>query len=388
MIANFRQFKMRKTFRPPLKHQDNNFSSTQDAGTSVAIPDMAPEDRVEAIASSSIPGMRDKVNLDTLPPGQVEDYGNLGDLVTEQSYLGAWVPDMALEGRVKGFASYSNPGLDFHRPRKDSLKLAGTVEVKDDLKKLKNAPNDEELRARYKKSVTVKKSPLEQAKNALKESRQESRYRFVAQKRTLKIGELEEWPGNNSCDKLDAGGNDKESNRLSKVHDVISEDSENENGERELSNLGASTNIGQIVAQGGDASPTEEARMAPEVFEKKMKALVAEILLEYNTKRGSTPNVNKKHAVEKTQQKLKYHEKRLKNTQSYSQHIKEDLVENLTVYSCKTCQKFCLTTNKIVAERHAKTHGLAKKRLRVSSFVYKCSFCGEIHKTKKGSILH
>ena len=95
---------MRKTFRPPLKHQDNNFSSTQDAGTSVAIPDMAPEDRVEAIASSSIPGMRDKVNLDTLPPGQVEDYGNLGDLVTKQSYLGACpsvaIPDMALEGRA------------------------------------------------------------------------------------------------------------------------------------------------------------------------------------------------------------------------------------------------------------------------------------------------
>ena len=241
MITNFRQFKMRKTFRPPLKHQDNNFSSTQDAGTSVAIPDMAPEDRVEAIASSSIPGMRDKVNLDTLPPGQVEDYGNLGDLVTEQSYLGAWVPDMALEGRVEGLASSSIQGLDFHRPSKDSLKLAATVEVKYYPKKLKhiankilakkNAPNVEELKARYKRSVREKNSPLDQAKNAMKESRQESRDRFVAQKRTLKIGELEEWPGNNSSDKLDAGGNDKESNRLSQLHDVTSEDLENENGE-------------------------------------------------------------------------------------------------------------------------------------------------------------
>ena len=67
-----------------------------------------------------------------------------------------------------------------------------------------------------------------------------------------------------------------------------------ESGERELSNLGASTNIGQSVAQGGDALPTEEARMAPEFLEKKIKALVAEILLEYNTKGGSTPNINNK----------------------------------------------------------------------------------------------
>ena len=36
--------------------------------------------------------MRDKYNLNTLPPGQEEYYGNLGDLVTEQSFQGAAAP--------------------------------------------------------------------------------------------------------------------------------------------------------------------------------------------------------------------------------------------------------------------------------------------------------
>jgi len=64
--------------------------------------------------------MRDKYNLNTLPPGQEEDYGNLGDLVTEQSHQGAAsnvaIPGMAPEDRVEGFASSSIPGLDFHGP--------------------------------------------------------------------------------------------------------------------------------------------------------------------------------------------------------------------------------------------------------------------------------
>ena len=123
------------------------------------------------------------------------------------------------------------------------MKLAGTVEVEDDPIKLtqtvnkilakKSAPNFEELKARYKKSLSVKNSPMHQAKNASKESRQDSRYRFVAQKRALKIDELEEWPGSNNADKTDAEGNDKESNRLFKLYDVISEAPEKEKVEPE-----------------------------------------------------------------------------------------------------------------------------------------------------------
>ena len=126
--------------------------SYQGAGTSVAVPDKALEGRVEDFASSSIPGMGYKFKINTLPPGEVEDYGDLGELVTEQSYQGACtsvaVPDMALEGRVKGFASSSIPGLDFHKPSKDSLKAKRKVVKKvSTLKGLKFSPGKEDIRA-------------------------------------------------------------------------------------------------------------------------------------------------------------------------------------------------------------------------------------------------
>ena len=63
--------------------------------------------------------MRDKYNLNTLPPGQEEDYGNIGDLV-EGSQQGmassVTIPGMAPEDRVEGLATSSIPGLDFHGP--------------------------------------------------------------------------------------------------------------------------------------------------------------------------------------------------------------------------------------------------------------------------------
>lgn len=113
------------------------------------------------------------------------------------------------------------------------MKLAGTVDVEDDPQKLtqtvnkilakKNVPNFEELKARYKKSLSVKNSPLHQAKIAANESRQESRYRFVAQKRALKIDELEEWPENENIDKKELDSSEKESDKLFRLYDVISE---------------------------------------------------------------------------------------------------------------------------------------------------------------------
>ena len=62
--------------------------------------------------------MRDKYNLNTLPPGQEEDNGNIGDLVepVQPSSSSVAIPGMAPEDRVEGFASSSIPGLDFHGP--------------------------------------------------------------------------------------------------------------------------------------------------------------------------------------------------------------------------------------------------------------------------------
>eukprot|EP00092_Neocalanus_flemingeri_P027720 GFUD01030091.1.p1 GENE.GFUD01030091.1~~GFUD01030091.1.p1 ORF type:complete len:355 (-),score=120.56 GFUD01030091.1:119-1183(-) len=123
------------------------------------------------------------------------------------------------------------------------LKLAATVDVKDDPAKLtqtvnkilakKNAPNFEELKQRYKKSLSVKNSPMHQAKLATEESRQESRFKLVAQKRALKIEDLEEWPENENSDKPEVDSNDKESKELYRLYDVVSEDTEKKPVEKE-----------------------------------------------------------------------------------------------------------------------------------------------------------
>ena len=85
------------------------------------------------------------------------------------------------------------------------MKLAVSVNIEDDpikhketVNKIfakKNAPNFEELKAKYKKSVSTKNSPMHKAKADAKEIRQDSRYRLISQKRALKIDELEDWPG-------------------------------------------------------------------------------------------------------------------------------------------------------------------------------------------------
>jgi len=123
------------------------------------------------------------------------------------------------------------------------MKLAATVDVKDDPEKLtqtvnkilakKTVPNFDELKARYKKSLSAKNSPMHQAKIAAEESRQENRYRFVAQKRALKLEDLEEWPENENNDKPEVDSNDKESKELYRLYDVVSEAPEKNTSEKE-----------------------------------------------------------------------------------------------------------------------------------------------------------
>jgi len=64
--------------------------------------------------------MRDKYNLNTLPPGQEEDYGNIGDIPEPPPVGGGGtvIPGMAPEDRVEGMAAsqHSIPGLDFSGP--------------------------------------------------------------------------------------------------------------------------------------------------------------------------------------------------------------------------------------------------------------------------------
>ena len=86
------------------------------------------------------------------------------------------------------------------------LKLAATIDAKDSGIKLtetvnnilskKNYPNFEELKEKYKKSVASpsSKTVSSEVKNQLSCARTDHRFRLVAQKRSLKVEELEEWP--------------------------------------------------------------------------------------------------------------------------------------------------------------------------------------------------
>ena len=68
--------------------------------------------------------MRDKYNLNTLPPGMEEDYGNIGDSVEikvkESVKDNVAIPGMAPEDRVE--SSTAIPGLDFHSPERHVVK--------------------------------------------------------------------------------------------------------------------------------------------------------------------------------------------------------------------------------------------------------------------------
>jgi len=88
-------------------------------------------------------------------------------------------------------------------------------------KKNSSAHTFEELKERYKKSLSAKNSPLHQAKLDTQDSRVERRFRLVSQKRAININNLEEWPENDPME-CDTEATAKES--LFRLYDVVSED--------------------------------------------------------------------------------------------------------------------------------------------------------------------
>ena len=114
------------------------------------------------------------------------------------------------------------------------LKLAATIDAKDDGLKLtetvnnilskKNYPNFDELKLKYKKSISSNKVEKE-VKETVKENRIESRYRLVAQKRALKIDDIEDWPSDEpetKSKKSETGS--QEEKELFHLYDVVSEE--------------------------------------------------------------------------------------------------------------------------------------------------------------------
>ena len=117
------------------------------------------------------------------------------------------------------------------------LKLAGTVnadetKVKDELSKTvtkilakKNYPNFEELKEKYKKSLSnaAGDSSKKKAQSDISTHRQESKFRLVAQKRSLKLEELEDWPQDDQETHLGETATGNEEPELFHMYDVISD---------------------------------------------------------------------------------------------------------------------------------------------------------------------
>ena len=120
------------------------------------------------------------------------------------------------------------------------LKLAGTVnaddtKVKDELSKTvskilakKNYPNFEELKESYKKSIGVstKEKSKQKVKSDISLHREDSKFRLVAQKRSLKLEELEDWPPQEEAKSENgASSSDTPEKELFHIYDVISDTS-------------------------------------------------------------------------------------------------------------------------------------------------------------------
>ena len=120
------------------------------------------------------------------------------------------------------------------------LKLAGTVnaddtKVKDELSKTvskilakKNYPNFEELKESYKKSISgsTKEKSKQKVKSDISLHREDSKFRLVAQKRSLKLEELEDWPPHEEAKSENgASSSDTPEKELFHIYDVISDTS-------------------------------------------------------------------------------------------------------------------------------------------------------------------
>jgi len=120
------------------------------------------------------------------------------------------------------------------------LKLAATLPVQQDGDKLtatvnkilkekeKSTPSHsmQELKERYKKSVSAKNSPIHQVKENAKLARMEGRFKLVSQKRAINIEELEEWPEDHKDGKETVEDTTREGDSLYRLYDVVGEEND------------------------------------------------------------------------------------------------------------------------------------------------------------------
>ena len=117
--------------------------------------------------------------------------------------------------------------------------------------------------------------------------------------------------------------------------------------------------------------------------------ILAELLNKKKFKSKNASELVKDKQIKKTLSKLSYDEKAKRDCKLFKEHITEEVRESsIIIYSCKTCQSFPSTINKVSASRHASSHEKSKKRKRGHTRRYECAFCDKVSKTKKEHVLH
>ena len=125
----------------------------------------------------------------------------------------------------------------------------------------KNHPNFEELKQKYKKSLSKSSTNVSKdAKEKVAASRQENKFRLVSQKRSLKVEELEEWPEEESQkSKADERVTTSSTNELFHLYDVVSDDlvkPDQENNTKKEEKI--SCNGVEMIREYVDAQKSEE----------------------------------------------------------------------------------------------------------------------------------
>lgn len=124
----------------------------------------------------------------------------------------------------------------------------------------KTHPNFEELKQKYKKSLSSSTNNVtKEAKEKVAAARQQNKFRIVAQKRSLKLEELEEWPGEESQKSKEEKEATTPDRELFHLYDVVSEDlekTEKDNNTKQEEKI--SCNGVEMIREYVDAQQSEE----------------------------------------------------------------------------------------------------------------------------------
>ena len=138
-----------------------------------------------------------------------------------------------------------------------------------------------------------------------------------------------------------------------------------------------------------NSSHGETTKSLEEKIDIVVKDIVADIVKTHRAVKSKCAGNDSDKQIKKTLKRLSYHEKVQQNSQLFKEYINQEVRDNSTIiFSCKVCNKFSPTLNKVKASRHAVSHSLPKKHSRGQDRNYECIFCGAILQTKNDHVKH